>query len=113
MDNHPIPSFYQEITGKPSPSSGMSRAFSELIRGNIDSARDYNPDSPLIFAFFLIQGIQRILVSFLVRFQRSGSALTYLLTADTVFSVILFLYCYKGQIRALLEILTGDPVSWQ
>ena len=36
---HPVPSFYEEITGKQSPSSGMSRAFSELVRGEIDSAR--------------------------------------------------------------------------
>ncbi len=54
-DKHPVPSFYEEITGETSPSAGMSRAFSELVRGNIESARAYNEDGPLLFAFFLIQ----------------------------------------------------------
>ena len=72
-DNYPVPSFFEEITGQPAPSSGMSKAFSEIMRGDMDSAREFNPDSPLIFAFFLIQGIQRILVSILlVKFLSPG-----------------------------------------
>jgi hypothetical protein len=97
--NHPIPSFYENLTGEPAPSSGLSRAFSEIVRGNLESARNYNPDSLLIFSFFLIQFVQRILVSILlfkqtVRFRA-------LLTADVTISILLFLYCFKGQLLAM------------
>jgi hypothetical protein len=145
-DDHPVPSFYEEITGKPSSSSGMSRAFSEIMRGNINSAREYNPDSPMIFAFFLIQGIQRLVVSLLlllavkktlmagrkmdmanrtagVTRRTMGGAdrtagnrplpggayfIRYLLPADVIVSGILFFYCFRGQIRAMIELLTAS-----
>jgi hypothetical protein len=139
-DNHPVPSFYEEITGKPSPSAGMSRAFSEIIRGNINSARQYNPDSPMIFAFFIIQGIQRLTVSLLLLLARKSSGTDngtmgrvensagtrrssgmrgnrpfpggsffgrILLPADVIASGILFLYCFNGQIRAMIQLLTA------
>jgi hypothetical protein len=104
-DNHPIPSFYEIITGEPSPSSGLSRAFSEIVRGNMDAARSYNSDSLLIFAFFLIQFIQRILVTLLLHLQmlRTRS----LLAADLVISTGLFFYCFKGQLLALGNLLFG------
>jgi hypothetical protein len=41
-DNHPIPSFYTEITGEETISSGLSRSFSDIIRGNFKSANEYN-----------------------------------------------------------------------
>jgi hypothetical protein len=102
---HPVPSFYEEVTGKQSPSAGMSRAFSELVRGKIYSARKYNEDSPLIFAFFLLQLTQRMIVSLLLiktNIRHSG-----LLIADIAFSTVLFLYCFKGQILKMLEIIMG------
>jgi hypothetical protein len=140
-DNHPVPSFFEEITGRPSPSAGMSRAFSEIIRGETASALEYNPDSLRIFAFFLIQGIQRLAVSFLLiltaktgharwlkvaqeserddpretskeslpgrktPFPGKSYVMRILLPADAAASLLLFLYCFRGQIRALIELL--------
>lgn len=129
-DNHPLPSFYEKITGHPSPSSGMSRAFSEIIRGNIASARRYNPDSVRIFAFFLIQGLQRIAVSLiLIRIGRVGNgpgsrtvnfsggrafnpihpghSRKILSGIDAALSGILFLVCFGGQIRAMIGLLNS------
>jgi hypothetical protein len=103
-DNYPLPSFYEEITGSPSPSAGMSKAFSEIIRGRPGSALDYNPDSLLIFAFFLIQGMQRITVLLLL--IRGRISVKYVLFADCIFSGILFLCCFQGQIRAMIRVLT-------
>ena len=102
---HPVPSFYEEVTGKQSPSAGMSRAFSELVRGRIDSARKYNEDSPLIFAFFLLQLTQRMTVSLLL--IKANIRHSRLLIADIAISTILFLYCFKGQILKMLEIIMG------
>ncbi|MFC2080887.1 DUF2752 domain-containing protein [Bacteroidota bacterium] len=101
--NHPLPSIYEIITKQPAPSSGMSRAFSEIIRGNLDSAREYNPDSPLVFAFFLIQGLQRISVSSLL--LKSRLKKKHLLIADVFITATLFLYCFQGQIRAMIRLL--------
>ena len=102
---HPVPSFYERISGETSPSSGMSRAFSELVRGNIESARKYNEDSPLILSFFLIQLVQRIVVGILL--VKKGLSQKKLLYADIAVSVCLFLYCFKGQIIKMAELLTA------
>ncbi len=100
-DNHPVPSFYEEITGQTSPSSGLSRAFSEIIRGNPETAREYNPYSTLIFAFFLIQFLQRIMISFLL--IRGRIRIRPLLYADIIVSAGMFLYCFRGLIAALVQ----------
>ena len=98
-DNHPIPSFYEKIRGEPAPSSGLSRAFSEIVRGNLDAARGYNSDSLLIFSFFLIQFMQRIFVSLLL-YMRIPQ-IQYLFTADLAISILLILFCFKGQLLAM------------
>lgn len=102
-DNHPVPSFYEKITGESAPSSGLSRAFSEIVRGNLDAARGYNRESLLIFSFFLIQLIQRILVTLLL--YKQIPRIEYLFSADLAISILLFLYCFKGQILAMGELI--------
>ena len=102
-DNHPVPSFYEELTGQPSPSGGLSRAFSEMVRGNIQSAREYNPYSPPIFAFFLVQGMQRITVSVLLLKTRIKK--NHLLLADVFITVALMVYCFSGLARATIRLL--------
>ena len=104
-DNHPVPSYFEKITGQPSPSSGMSRAFSEIIRGNFETARNYNADSLLIFAFFIIQGVQRISVSILL--VKSRIKKKHLLFADVFLTVVLFIFFFCFNIRAMLQLLSG------
>jgi hypothetical protein len=102
-DNHPIPSFYENYTGQPSPSGGLSRAFSEIIRGNLHAAKEYNRYSPPIFAFFLIQGIQRIMVSILLVRTRTNKK--HLLLADVLISIGGLIYCFSGLIGASIRLL--------
>jgi hypothetical protein len=101
--NHPVPSFYEKITGKPAPSSGLSRAFSEIVRGDLDAAREYNRESLLIFSFFFIQFVQRIFVTLLLykRILRTQ----FLLSADLATSILLFLFCFKGQLQAMVKLI--------
>jgi hypothetical protein len=108
-DNHPVPSFYEEATGEPSPSSGISRAFSEIMRGNLKSARNYNPDALLIFAFFGIQFFQRLGVSLLLIKRMGISKKKHLLYADVLSSIILFLYCFAAQFQALFQYIKVTP----
>jgi len=97
-DNHPIPSFYEEITGEPTASSGLSRSFSEIVRGNFESARKYNKFGIWVFCFFLIQFVQRISISLFLRFQKIN--IRKLVIMDSLFSIVLFLLCFQGLIRA-------------
>jgi hypothetical protein len=102
-DNHPVPSFYEKITGELAPSSGLSSAFSEIVRGNLDAARGYNRDSLLIFSFFLIQFMQRIFVTLLL--YKQIPRMHYLFSADLAISILLFLFCFKGQLLAIGKLI--------
>jgi hypothetical protein len=103
--NHPVPSYFEKFTGTRGPSSGMSRAFSELIRGDIESARSFNEDSTLIFAFFLVQLVQR--TTMLLLLIKTRLKYKTLMIADIVFSLILFMYCFKGQMIKMAELMKG------
>ena len=59
--SHMIPSFYTDITGHSSPSLGLSRAFSALVRGDIALANQFNPHALNIFAFFCFQFLYRVI----------------------------------------------------
>ena len=104
-DNHPVPSFYERITGEKAPSSGLSRAFSEIMRGDLQAAREHNRDGLLIFSFFLIQFFQRILVLLLLHKQIPRTQILF--SADLSVSILLFLYCFKGQLLAMAELVFG------
>ena len=95
-DNHPIPSYYEVFTGKKSPASGLSRSFSEIIRGDFPEARKWNENGIPLFIFFFVQFFIRILTTILI--VKRVVKLTILVCTDAVFSVILFLYCYQNLI---------------
>jgi hypothetical protein len=100
-DNHPIPSFYEEISGELSPSSGLSRSFSEIVRGRFQSAREYNQYGISIFIFFLVQFFLRLLISFVLvkKYLSSGK----LVMIDVVFSILLFIICFRGLILIFIQ----------
>ena len=95
-DNHPIPSYYEVFTGKISPASGLSRSFSEIIRGDFTEARKWNENGIPLFIFFFVQFFIRILTTILI--VKRVVRLTILVWTDAIFSVILFLYCYQNLI---------------
>ena len=93
-DNHPIPSYYEVLSGKTSPTSGLSRSFSEILRGNLQEAREWNINGIPIFLFFLVQLFMRISISWLL--FKTNVKLNFLVLADSVISVLLFLWSYKN-----------------
>jgi hypothetical protein len=101
-DKYPVPSFYERITGTSSPSHGLSKCFSEIIRGNLDSARRYNENGILIFSFFLVQLVLRLAVTMMLvrRWLRPGLLLLF----DGIVSVLLLFYCFHN----LIFILAGS-----
>jgi hypothetical protein len=100
-DNHPVPSFYREFSGDPAVSNGLSRSFSEIIRGRFKSAREYNPYGISVFIFFLVQFFQRFSASFII--YKKYVAPGRLVIFDAILSICLFLFCFRGFILALIE----------
>jgi hypothetical protein len=90
---YPIPSFYTKLTGESSPSTGLSRSFSALIRGNIQEAENYNSAGLPIFLFFSIQLIFRALSYLLIKDHFSW--LKYYILADIALSLIAFYLAFK------------------
>lgn len=89
---HLIPSFYTDITGDASPSLGLSRAFSALIRGQLGLASQLNPHTSKIFAFFCFQFLFR-LISLKVDSMSFVNRKTWI-RIDIVLSIFLFLIAF-------------------
>ncbi|MRT92211.1 DUF2752 domain-containing protein [Ancylomarina sp. 16SWW S1-10-2] len=89
---HLIPSFYTDITGNSSPSLGLSRAFSALVRGDVTLANQFNPHATVIFAFFCFQFLFRIL-SLKVDIISVITKKTWI-RIDIVLSITLFLIAF-------------------
>ena len=62
---YPVPSFYELATGEISPSSGLSRSFSETVRLNFRKAEAYHPHGIRLFLFFFVQFFLRMLFTIL------------------------------------------------
>ena len=97
-DSYPVPSQYRIITGKKAKSSGLSRAFSEMIRLNFQKAKYYHENSWEVFTFFFVQLFLRVL--FFVSYNRTRKK-KILIRFDATGSAILFLMCFKGIILSI------------
>jgi hypothetical protein len=91
-DNHPIPSFYTRITGEETISTGLSRSFSDIIRGNFKSANEYNIYGMRVFSFFFIQFFLRFIFSFFYIYVEAVRR--YIVLADSIISIVLFVTCF-------------------
>ncbi|MBI9068057.1 MAG: DUF2752 domain-containing protein [Salinivirgaceae bacterium] len=86
---HPIKSIQkQEVV-----STGLSRAFSEIVRFNFSKAIEYNPFSISIFLFFFIQLFLRLSFSYLLLSTPISKKL--LIYSDVLVSVLLFLWAFS------------------
>lgn len=104
-DNYPVPSFYERITGLESPSRGLSRSFSEIIRGRFDMARSYNASGIPIFAFFFIQLLMRLSASLLI--LRSKCHLRIIGIADIAISILLFVFFFRKLLYSFLLVVVN------
>jgi heme/copper-type cytochrome/quinol oxidase subunit 4 len=98
---HPVPSVYTLLSGDPSPTAGLSRSFSALIRGEWTLARELSPYGILLFLFLLIQLVMRV-TAFLILKKRSFPQ-RMILKMDIILSVSLFLLCYGRLVYVMLE----------
>ena len=92
-EKHPIPALLTQSTGLIPPSRGLSKSFSEIVRGNIRAAKLINPHSLQIFAFFLIQLVMR--VAGFVAAKIIGSPFPVKgIAVDVCISLALFAFCF-------------------
>ena len=106
--SHIIPSFYTDITGDSSPSLGLSRAFSALVRGDLALANQFNPHALNIFAFFGFQFLYRLIslkVDSISFFNRKRW-----IQIDIVLTIVLFLIAFYPLIRFTIETI-GDVIK--
>ncbi len=87
---HPIKS----LTTEPTVSTGLSRAFSEIVRFNFSKAEQFNRYSIHIFCFLFIQFFIRIIVSLLLLDCKISKKV--LLYTDILSSILLFLWAFSG-----------------
>jgi hypothetical protein len=89
-NNYPIHSFHDSLTGGGSISTGLSRGFSNIMRGRLREATDNNIYSIRIFTFFLIQFIMRCTL-FLVTRRKSNQVVVVIRNSDVLVSIGLFI----------------------
>lgn len=90
-NNHPIPS---ACVVKPCTSTGLSRGFSEMLRLNISSAKQYNKHVVSVFLFFVIQFLLRLAIVFYIN-KKNAKTIMFI---DIPVVVVLYLYCFSGLI---------------
>ncbi|MBS1233957.1 MAG: hypothetical protein H6R34_521 [Bacteroidetes bacterium] len=103
-NNYPIPSSIETLKKGKEISWGLSRSFSELMRGRIDSARMYNEHGPRIFLFFLVQVFMRLFFLFLVLRNHYGMTWVYL---DAGTSIVLFVIAFWPFICRFKEVVVS------
>ena len=119
--DYPVECAHVSLYGEDCPTCGLSRSFSEMIRGNIDESLRYNKNGPLIFIFFASQLILRTIAGILLfhwvrikgnqylkatrsgikRSREPGSSKTAkkinaMVLSDAVISIALFLFCFRN-----------------
>jgi hypothetical protein len=98
---HPLPSLYTLLSGEPSPTAGLSRSFSALVRGQFSLARQLSPYGIPLFLFFFVELLMRV-ASF-VLLAKSRISLKKILIPDVILSMILFLLCYGGMAAGMIK----------
>ena len=118
---YPVECAHVSIYGEDCPTCGLSKSFSEMVKGNFSSASEYNRNGPLLFAFFISQLFLRTIAGvFLLRMERistrnpgeinapleSRSGTRYpgsadqkkktLIFSDAAVSFVLFIVCFRN-----------------
>lgn len=118
---YPVECVHNSIYADDCPTCGLSRSFSEMVRGNFKSAAEYNRNGPLIFGFFAFQLMMRIIASLIllridkirIRFPDNDTKYSggyanartidpanrkesILIISDSVLSIILFILCFRN-----------------
>ena len=85
---YPVQCIHEQITGLPCPSCGLSHSFSYIVRGDLQSAYEWNRYGSRVFLFLIFQLILRTSVSMvLIRKRESWKGL---IIFDVLISIVSF-----------------------
>lgn len=101
-NNYPLQSSLEIIHAGKEISTGLSHSFSEIIRGNLRSAKEHNVYGLNIFLFFALQLIMRILFTLLFHFTNRPKNIIF---ADVTISLILFMILFYPFIQRLIVLI--------
>ena len=107
---HPLPSVYTWLTGLESPGTGLSRAFSEIVRGNFDKANSFNPHAEGVFFFFLYLSLSRIGISIFLETNKrkpTVKSINQTVTIDGIVALALFAWTFFPFITWFLRVATA------
>ena len=107
---HPVPSFYTQLTGEVSPSTGLSRSFSAIVRGDFDLANNFNPIGLQIFLFFAIQFCFRITTILLIKAPQT--LIKPYIIADILLSIFGFYLTFKPLILFTIKLFRKSLVEY-
>ncbi len=93
-NEHPIDCVYQKTHNIPCATCGLSKSFSEIMRGDLEKANDYNENGMPLFLFFIIQLMMRVIGTII--FSKNLINPKILITIDALASIFLFLYCFRN-----------------
>lgn len=93
-NEHPIDCVYQKTHNIPCTTCGLSKSFSEIMRGDFEKANDYNKNGMPLFSFFIIQLMMRVVGT--IVFSKNLINPKILITTDALASIFLFLYCFRN-----------------
>jgi hypothetical protein len=95
---HPIGCVHVAVSGLECSTCGLSQSFSMMIRGNYESAVEYNRNGPLLFGFFAAQFFLRALAGALISRigrQRLKFPVRTVAWSDAAVSFALFIICFR------------------
>lgn len=96
-DNHPIDCYFAQH-GLQCPTCGISRGFSEIMRGRISDALIYNQYSLRLFAFFSLQLILRIIFTLYYKKRKNNT----IIIVDVIISSMSLIIAFYPIIKILL-----------
>ncbi len=102
-NNYPIQSACIALPDGDCISTGMSRAFSAIVRLHFREAIQYNPYSIRVFTFFFLQFLFRI--STFVIFVRKTISLKILILTDVIVSLIIYVILFQHFIISYIKIV--------
>jgi hypothetical protein len=102
-DNYPVPCVHELATGQACPSCGLSHSFSYIVRGNLESAAEWNKYGVRVFLFFLLQLVMRI--STIAALRNRNLSTRSIALFDISLSVISFLLAFSQFITYNFDIL--------
>ena len=103
-NDYPVSCIHEKISGEPCPSCGLSHSFSYLVRGDVSSAAQWNIYGIRVFTFFVLQLLMRLIVSAVI--FKTGRHPAWLLKADILVSVPMFIICFRQFIGYYISLLS-------